>query len=281
VSRGPGRIERAIRALFDANPDLAFVTDELVEHCYPYAERVSDQPKRVAALEAQARAGRRWECYFDAVKLAGPGVLEFPRKYQVAVLRAAHKVIDGDPDWRAWRIEGQGRGWVFLNHGNVRSYALARLIGDQFNVYRSEKRRRRGGILSSRGYVHDRAELLAQLEGRYQKHIAPDGGWFRFVQQHCAERDGDTERATALREQSDAARAAWSAEFRKRFAAPAVPGNETLTALAERCRALITQNDPDAIRAGLAEIAHALDAMRRMHRHAPEPAPANALDGGQ
>jgi hypothetical protein len=171
MSRGPGRIERAIRALFDAHPDPAFVTDELVEHCYPQAQRMSDQRKRVAALEAQARAGRRWECYFDAKMIAGPGVLEFPRKYQVAVLRAAHKVINGDPDWRAWRIEGQGRGWVFLNHGNVQSYAPARLIGDQYRVYRSEKRHRRGGIMSWR-YVPDRPALLALLEDQYRKHIA-------------------------------------------------------------------------------------------------------------
>src|SRR5262245_1493570 len=34
VSRGPGRIERAIRALFDANLDEAFTTDELAAHCY-------------------------------------------------------------------------------------------------------------------------------------------------------------------------------------------------------------------------------------------------------
>jgi hypothetical protein len=33
MSRGPGRIERAIRQLFDANPDEAFITDEIAEHC--------------------------------------------------------------------------------------------------------------------------------------------------------------------------------------------------------------------------------------------------------
>jgi hypothetical protein len=38
MSKGPGRIERAIRQLFDAHPDLAFVTDELCEHCYPDKE---------------------------------------------------------------------------------------------------------------------------------------------------------------------------------------------------------------------------------------------------
>ena len=32
LSRGHGRVERAIRELFDAHPDLAFVTDELAEH---------------------------------------------------------------------------------------------------------------------------------------------------------------------------------------------------------------------------------------------------------
>jgi hypothetical protein len=40
MSKGPGRIERAIRELFDDNPDLAFVTDELCEHCYPAARPI-------------------------------------------------------------------------------------------------------------------------------------------------------------------------------------------------------------------------------------------------
>jgi hypothetical protein len=62
MSRGPGRLERAIRALFDANPDLAFVTDELCEHCYPDARPIQ-------------------------------------RKHQVAVLRAAWNVLKHDPDW--------------------------------------------------------------------------------------------------------------------------------------------------------------------------------------
>jgi len=46
------------------------------------------------------------------------------RKHQVAVLRAAQKVVATDPDWTAWRIEGQGRGWVFLNHANMQSYVI-------------------------------------------------------------------------------------------------------------------------------------------------------------
>lgn len=82
MSRGPGRIERAIRELFDAHPDLAFVTDELVEHCYPEA---------VGAIE---------------------------RKHQVAVLRAAKNAIKDDLDWD-WRIaESQGGPVVFYNRAS-------------------------------------------------------------------------------------------------------------------------------------------------------------------
>ena len=51
MSRGPGRIERAIRVLFDANPDLAFVTDELAEHCYPDAKAI-ERKHQVSVLRA-------------------------------------------------------------------------------------------------------------------------------------------------------------------------------------------------------------------------------------
>ena len=87
MSRGPGPIQRAIRALFDAHPDLAFTTDELAEHCYP-------------------------------------GVNAIERKHQIAVLRAAWKVIEDDPDWEVRRIQGMGRGYVFLNRASVPSYTM-------------------------------------------------------------------------------------------------------------------------------------------------------------
>ena len=95
MSRGPGRIERAIRVLFDANPDLAFVTDELAEHCYPDAKAIE-------------------------------------RKHQVSVLRAAQKVIASDPDWEAWRSERHGRQRIFVNRANVESYAQGRLIAERY-----------------------------------------------------------------------------------------------------------------------------------------------------
>jgi len=60
MSRGPGRIERTIRELFDTSPESAFSTAELVEHCYPGLDKIE-------------------------------------RKHQVAVLRAARKVVAADP----------------------------------------------------------------------------------------------------------------------------------------------------------------------------------------
>jgi hypothetical protein len=35
MGRGPGRIERAIRELFAAAPDRAFLTADLVKDCFP------------------------------------------------------------------------------------------------------------------------------------------------------------------------------------------------------------------------------------------------------
>jgi hypothetical protein len=88
MSRGPGRIERSIRALFDLHPDLAFITDDLVEHCFPSA-----------------------------------GSIE--RKHRVSVLRAAHSVIAADPNWREMGRGGQCG--VFVNLDNLQSYALGKL----------------------------------------------------------------------------------------------------------------------------------------------------------
>ena len=64
MSRGPGRIERAIRALFDASPDRAFLTADLCEHCFPNVRRIE-------------------------------------RKHEVSTLRAVRKIIADDPDWRS------------------------------------------------------------------------------------------------------------------------------------------------------------------------------------
>jgi hypothetical protein len=248
ISKGPGRIERAIRALLDAHPDLAFVTDELCEHCYPNATKIE-------------------------------------RKHQVAVLRAAMKVIKDDPDWRAWRIAGMGRGRVFVNHANGQSYALGESIAGGWPddpIYRSPGRAARKPskwaragpgfrsiLYEPRIHLTDRAELRHYTG-------APDERAIRAVTNHIAWRDGNAEaRATWAREREE-----WLAEGKrladrirgKSFEATDGVGNETLSSaafmnqfrgvlgeLGDVARALIMADDPDQVRDGLRQIADALD----------------------
>jgi hypothetical protein len=249
VSKGPGRIERAIRALFDAHPDLAFVTDEIAEHCYPNARPIE-------------------------------------RKHQVATLRAAHRVVANDPDWTGARAKSRGTHWVFYNRGNLQSYSLGRLIAGSFVVYRSQKRSEeaercldrwafsdsnRPGPMSQ--VIRDRAEALQELYDpghSYVSYMSPpngtgglcDGMWLAQVQQHVAYRDGDAEMRAAIDARREREREAWLAMGSgKRFPPVGDTRQETLTALAERARSLIVQNDPDTVRDGLAAIAGELETM--------------------
>lgn len=105
MSRGPGKIERAIRALFDANPDRVFITDDLVEHCYPEADQ------RGAWIE---------------------------KKHTVAVLRAVHKVCARDPNWTERPFstvklnEDPHLGLCFYNMDSLESFARAQVFGGDF-----------------------------------------------------------------------------------------------------------------------------------------------------
>lgn len=240
MSRGPGRIERAIRELFDAHPDEAFVTDELVEHCYPDARPIE-------------------------------------QKHRVAVLRAVRNVLKHDPDWRMVPSESHGGTMTFFNRASARSWALASVMGECRTIYRgsparirrNDRARFRGGFFSR--VIENQEDAIARLQPhrlkRYTEH----------AQRHTAYRDGDAETRAAMDAQDEADRQAWLAAGnaigaalaarrgkRKRLETVNVHRPSTLTiidpvALAECIRALMTQNDPDAIREGLREIADALD----------------------
>jgi hypothetical protein len=210
----------------------------------------------------------------------------------VSVLRAAHKIVAADPDWTAWRIEGLGRGWVFFNHANVQSYALARMIGDMGNIYLSPKhaRRRMGYWLAAGyGYEHllsDRAKLLAELApgGRHHDAVTPpNGGWVKHVEKHIATRDGDTARVAVLQAEHEAWMAAWLASFPgRRGASPSVAlpdteiGRETfnmlaeiLDTLADDAREGADQNDLDAQRARLSRMVPLRQGAHRAQRNPP------------
>jgi hypothetical protein len=273
MSRGPGRIERAIRELLDAHPDLAFVTDDLVEHCYP-------------------------------------GVAPIERKHQVSVLRAARSVLENDPDWRMRRIDAQGTGWVFSNCDSAMSSACAAQIAGV--IYRSEKRAARkrydwvrvpGGFRVGLRYgtimerwaerrgcpyepghfdrrVWQRDDLCQWLDSKSGQEacnkLAGDVEWHRV----CRGSDDATKQALLDAEHEIwlrgykvwsewlKARATWASKphvWTKRYPAVVDNGKETLnfvldpSALAERLRTLAAQNDPDVLRDGLASVAAELD----------------------
>jgi len=57
MSRGAGRVQRIIEALFNANPASCFTTDELMEACFPGVAH--EKRHRVSVLRAAENAARR------------------------------------------------------------------------------------------------------------------------------------------------------------------------------------------------------------------------------
>ena len=58
MSRGPGKIERALETLFRENPSDHFTTTELVERVFPGANRV-EKKHRVSTMRAAYKAAAR------------------------------------------------------------------------------------------------------------------------------------------------------------------------------------------------------------------------------
>jgi len=111
MSRGLGRIERAIVVVFTAEPDNAFTVGELCERIYPDCERIDPD----------------YSCV--------------DKKHRVAVIRAAQSLSRRWPDL-GWRYsQWLGREKIFFNADSVMSFAMARLKGDQFEYGGEEKLR--------------------------------------------------------------------------------------------------------------------------------------------
>ena len=169
------------------------------------------------------------------------------RKHRVAVLRATEKMLPGLPDWRCRRSTyKRGNMLVFYNAASVPSTARA----DAKRVH------------SWWGHKWDEPARLAEAERAVAEHA---------IMQHA----GDEER----QQLTERRRAEWQLEGAKLSYAVAVARNpvgvlvgasrmasDTLSELAEKARALMVENDPDAIRACLAQIAEALDVIARETR---------------
>jgi hypothetical protein len=118
----------------------------------------------------------------------GDGKIE--KRHRVAVIRAAKAVAKNFPDIVVWHAEWRGGTLIFFNHRSVISYAIARLKSDNIEHW-------------GRSHALTDYEARRILGAQHVALIAPDGAWWRFVQEWIAERDGDTatvERLKALRE---------------------------------------------------------------------------------
>ena len=100
MSRGPGRIERAIEALFRECPKDAFTVEDIADRIYG-------------------------------------GINRTEKRHRVSVLRAAKKVCERMTDWTWYLSETRGNTLVFWNRRNVMSYATARLKTCFSQAYRN------------------------------------------------------------------------------------------------------------------------------------------------
>jgi hypothetical protein len=131
MSRGPGKIERAIEAAFLKEPSRTFSTQELIPIAYP---------------------GRK------AVE----------KKHRVAVLRAANKIARL-LWWRGRRSERPGGEVVFSNLLDVRSYALGHLRRD-FSHY-SDPPEKLNRLLDDPKVHCSHWHFIQQPDGAWWKHV--------------------------------------------------------------------------------------------------------------
>ena len=120
MSRGPGRIEKAIEAAFTASPHQAFTVEQLVRIAYPQDYSGDSYNEHIA--------------YLAATKQRVP---RLPKKHRVAVLRAARNVAKRC-DWVAvqrryhWQENGRWNASVltiFANALDLASYSAAQAFG--------------------------------------------------------------------------------------------------------------------------------------------------------
>jgi hypothetical protein len=173
MSRGPGRIERAIEAVLDTEPDNAFTIEDLCRRIY----HPVDEYPRVSKAQ------------------------------RVAVLRAARKVMERRDTM--WSFTGQDVGgrMVYYTANNVMSYAMGRLKADGLEHYESNDLR-----IGERWRTTE-AGLRARLAegGDHHKFVVEGGAWWEHVQSYIEEiearRSGDEarlEKVLADREAADA-----------------------------------------------------------------------------
>jgi len=169
MSRGPGRIERAIEAVLAAEPDNAFTTADLCLRVYPDAEQIE-------------------------------------KRHRVAVLRAMANIMERRDVLGELKASLMGGASVFYDRTNVLSYAMARMKTDRRYQDNNPWRWDRDGVSESRlreMLTKDRESALMREGGAWWRHTQS------AVAEIEARRAGDTarlERVLAERESEALAR---------------------------------------------------------------------------
>jgi hypothetical protein len=150
MSRGPGKIERAVAALLDGNPDMAVTAEELARRVY--------------------------------------GIVAVEHKHIVSVLRALRRLAQRRPDiGKTWgrdrkRLHNKGGSTVWFNRRNVQSYGLM-MLKTRYCAYRIKDAEKQLSCFRHIRKVETEAELLAMLApgGKYYVYVQPGGEWYRAV----------------------------------------------------------------------------------------------------
>jgi hypothetical protein len=121
MSKGIGRIERAILAVFASEPDNAFTVDELINRICP-------------------------EVF--------PGIKYIERKHTVSVLRAVKNLIKRGYTLDTCQVWGQGSPLLVYNFTNVISYGMARLRDMSFTLHRDTVAERRARLAEGGDHHH-------------------------------------------------------------------------------------------------------------------------------
>jgi hypothetical protein len=157
MSKGPGRVERAIIAAFKAEPDRAFTTEELALAVYAGLNRAE-------------------------------------KKHRVAVLRAMRRLRSGHPEMGEFRSETLGGQAVYFNRTSVTSYAMARAKADRLWGYATADARRLNCWKRSESALHSE---LAEGGRYHKRVVAGGAWWQHvewWKAEIEASRSGDDER---------------------------------------------------------------------------------------
>lgn len=156
MSRGPGKLQRAILTMMDREPGGAWTVEDLCERVYL-------------------------------------GVDQIEKKHRVAVLRAVRSIVEAGEDWGLFQSDNTGGTLVLVNLANLMSYALGRLKADRLIHYRDKRqgipplRISTEEDLKTRLQPGGSAYRLIQPDGPWQRHVemhiaARDGDRARYAE---------------------------------------------------------------------------------------------------